>query len=569
MTGFFHLVKVFLINLFRLDKSQKKIKIILYTVLTVCFLPILIGACAAVFFAGKHAAESGMDISSEFVSSIYTVGMIVTFFFGLITMLQIVFFDKDAEFLLSLPFSPTRIFSAKLIAVYTTEVSVSLFFALPLPIVFGIGLAAGGGSITVLYFLSAVVMPFILPLLPLLVIALLTVPLMYLVSFFKRKSMLSLVAGIALFAAFFVVYFTVVGRVSNAGAEIGEGGEIDPNAFVESMILSFSAIGRYLYPIRFFTDFMFLKNAALNLLYFVLSLSALFAAVFFLSSKFYAKSMRGQIEHAASRSSKRKGYRLESRSLRKALLIKEIKMLSRDTGFAFQSYLGAIMAPLFIVFYNVSGILNMGGGSSAIGVGIALFLSYFFGIMFSAGMNYTAFAAFTREGKTFYINKYLPVPYAEIFRAKARFAWIVSCTGIVLGAIAVAVVLAVKGEAIWSALLNAVLFAGAGAALSFSLNRFGLRRDLKRPTLDWNNVKEALKSNTYLMFPMLIAVGASLIPMIVGIVFAALAEVGLFPRWVAYLVFWLFAYMCALIVYLAIGRKKEEDLDALFNRIEC
>ena len=133
--------------------------------------------------------------------------------------------------------------------------------------------------------------------------------------------------------------------------------------------------------------------------------------------------------------------------------------------------------------------------------GVNLFLTAviaFYAMLLTCGVNYTAAGAYTREGRNFYINKYIPVSPALILKAKLRLADIVTIVAIVLtlGVTAVSGLIPIG---------NCLLMGVELALMGFGLNGMAIRRDLRRPKLEWNNVNEAFKNNFYMSVPMFVA----------------------------------------------------------------
>ncbi|MDR3263372.1 MAG: hypothetical protein LBT30_03595 [Clostridiales bacterium] len=566
MSSFLKLIRILLINVYRIDKEQKKTRLAMYILMAVVFVPILAGVCVFCFAAGKEIADKGLGVSADFLSMIFGAVVLIVFFFGLTAMLQVIFFSKDAEFLMSLPYSNVKLFLAKMSVVYISELLTSFVIILPLMIAFGAGSAAGGLGVSALYYIMIPFAIILLPLIPLLLIALLSFPLMYIVNFFKNKSIMSLIGIMLLFVGFFAVYFLGITALTGS-ASASEGTELDPE-FFSKLVIDFCTPARYFYPVKFLSLFLLLQNPLVNILFFVLSTAVLVGGAVFAAAKLYAKNITSQLESQSAASKTGIKYGTKSSSLERSLFIKEIKLLTRNTGTAFQSYLGMIMCPIILVFYSqtFSGLTQENAQASVL---MCFAMAMFLVPMMICGLNYTAHIAFTREGKYFYMNKYLPVPYKLVFKVKTVFATIIAGIGIVLSAITLAVMsFSISGNAA-AAFVNALLMCGASGIIAYSLNKLGIRRDLKRPKLNWNNIREALQNNTYVMLPMLISSAGGIFLMIVGIILSALAGSGYLNIYIAYAAFWGTSYLVAVLIYVIFGMKKEEMSDELFERIEC
>ncbi|MDR2046495.1 MAG: hypothetical protein LBP79_01090 [Clostridiales bacterium] len=563
MTDFIALVRVLAINAYRIDKDQKKQKRLVYALLAAGFGPLIVMMSVAMFFAGQATARNAPEASANVLSLLFGAGALVVMFFGITAMLQVMFFSSDADFLFTLPVRRGKIFLAKLAVVYITEV-LTVSALLPIALCFGIGLSAGGAAVSVAYWITLPAAILIVPLIPLFLIALLSFPVMYIVSFLKRKSMFALVGGLALFAVIFAVYFGGVSYFSSLGETAGESGA---GADLTELFLNFAAAGKYLYPFSFLAEFMMLRNPLLNLALFLLSAGALFAAALLICGGMYGRGVRAQQGGGKSPAEKTSvDLNVAAGTIEKELFKKEFKLLVRNTGFAFQSFLGVVIAPIIIVFYG--NMYTLGGGVSQelFSLGISMFMIF----MMVCGLNYTAHVAFTREGAYFYMNKFLPVPFRAVFDAKLKLAQAVSFAGIALSAVVVAVAnLSVAGS-VPLALLNFALVCAVAGVVSYSLNRFGMLRDLKRPNLKWNNVREAVKNNTYVMLPMFISAAGGFFIMIAGAVFGSLSLFGGGGAYkaFAYAAFWVCAALVSVLIFVVFGMKKFENIDAMLEKIE-
>jgi ABC-2 type transport system permease protein len=568
MTTFIALVRVFLTGTYRIDKDKKKQRLAMYIGMIFGFAPIIIFASLAIGAGGYYIAANNLPIGADFLSVILIFSVLIVFFFGLTAFLQVVFFNKDAEFLLTLPVSPVKLFLSKMTMVYISEAATAAAVSVPSMLAFGIGTALGGAQISALYFVMIPVTAVILPMLPLFLIALLSFPIMYVVSFFKNKLILSLVGGLLLFAGFFAVYFIGISSFSSGMAAVGEENGIQ---IITDMLIRITSVGKNLYPLKFLANFLLLENTFLNLLYFILSFAVLALAAYFIGSAMYFRSVRGQLD-SGKQTDKKVDLGRVSGSIEREVILKEVKMLARDTGFAFQSFMSVVLTPVVIAFYSYMFSGGMSGmeeaGDFAGGGFLIISISMMMIFMLICGANYTAHAAFTREGKHFYMNKFLPIPYETVFNAKLKFASAVSLVGIAVSAVVLAVTLTMSGENPFSAVLNSVLMCGATGVVAYSLNKFGMTRDLKRPKLNWSNVQEALKNNTYAMLPMLIAGGGGMFVMIVGMTLMGLNTAGFLDKTVAYVVFWAVTYLVAVLIFVLFGMKKFENINDLFERVE-
>jgi ABC-2 type transport system permease protein len=430
-----------------------------------------------------------------------------------------------------------------------------------------------------------ILLPFaalLLPVIPLLLASLLSFPIMYLVSFLRKRQALALVASLVGFLILFGLYFVGISALNSIGSSL-DGEEFEFVLITESTRAIIEGF-RHAYPINFLSQAM-MNGSLLHLLYFILSTAGLLGVSLLIAQLLYKRSVIAGLEssgHSKSSSTDifaklRESATDPQENLDKSLLTKEFKLLSRELGFAFQSYLGVLAAPIFIFLFGTLlapvfdfSSIDIEGEELPEFMGSLFFISMglFMILIFLGGTNYTAYVAFTREGKYFYMNKYLPVPYERLFRIKSLFATLVSATGIVLSSIAFIIVLALNGEHILNAMLQGILLTGVVIPITYSLNKLGVIRDLRRPKLNWSNMQEALKNNLYASVPTFIALAAGFVIMIAGSIISFLSP--FLHDALLYTVFWFIAYASAAVIYLLFGRNNPSDnIDYLFERIQC
>lgn len=112
---------------------------------------------------------------------VITMAAVVTglmvFFFGIFHILSALFLAKDTEFLASLPISQGKVFLSKFLMVLLAEYPITLLLMLPPVIIYGVGQNAG-----IMYYLLAVLCIIMIPLVPLVISAFLSLLLMKIVS---------------------------------------------------------------------------------------------------------------------------------------------------------------------------------------------------------------------------------------------------------------------------------------------------------------------------------------------------------------------------------------------------
>ncbi|MCX5780237.1 MAG: hypothetical protein NTV45_05360, partial [Firmicutes bacterium] len=120
-------------------------------------------------------------------------------------------------------------------------------------------------------------------------------------------------------------------------------------------------------------------------------------------------------------------------------------------------------------------------------------------IIFMAGTNAIAATSLSREGKEFYISKFLPLAYKKQIHAKLLSAFGFGILGALLFVIAARILMPVG-----LSLLAMILVVGLMA--SVPVVEAGLLLDIARPKLVWENETQAFKQNLNVIISMLVAI---------------------------------------------------------------
>ncbi len=504
---------------FRFDKSKQKQNskwriYVIYGIVGVLCLPLLGGIAYLLYLIGTFAAM--YDAQVGFLTCIFSIIQVVVLLFGIATVLNTIYFSKDNEMLLSYPLKPQTIFGVKLAFTYViefiTNFVLSLFAIIPFAIGAGLPFSIG----IILSF-------FILPMLPLLIATILTIPIMYLVSYFKNRSIMSTVALLVVTVVLFLLYFWVIQYLGMEGDEVA-----DMEAIVSAMIGNINTVANVMLPNKFLALSMVggaFGTAALNFLYAFLIDAGLFVIAYFVASFVYKRRVSTQLETPKSNSNKKQKYETGSKVW--MFIKKDIKEIVRYPALAFYCLFEVILGPicLIVVGLNIGGFV--GTEIEEIGMSFAevmaqvpdlvavVMISFITFVVLAT--NYTATTAFTRENKNFYILKILPMSYEKIAESKALLAFAVNEIGIVF-----MVVLSIF--LIQIPLLSALFTLVMCSLISLLFCYTQVYLDMRSPRLNWDNISAGLKNNPASMLSILLALVT--IGIVVGLYFLfSLAEI--------------------------------------------
>ena len=326
----------------------------------------------------------------------------------------------------------------------------------------------------------------LLPFLPLLLSALLSIPIMYLLAFLKNKGIWTTILLIVMFVAVFALYFKFISSVATStGGEDSESVVIIPDSAVPGI----QQAARILAPVYALVGMILGTDIWLNLLIVVASFAVLFALGYILSMTAYTKGVKAQFENNKTVVSKTREYR--QYSVVGSLVRMDFKEIMRQPMLAFYALFQIVFSPILIIFMgaNIGDISaempEAAGMVQAVFVMVAMFVI----LLLSSSVNYTALSSFTREGQNFFMLKALPVNPTEIIRAKTTLARIVNLAGVLIALV----------TTIFVFHLNFLYALGMGIfmlILSDGFTHYLVYLDFKKPKLVWENVVAALKNNT-------------------------------------------------------------------------
>lgn len=478
------LIKTLFRQQFRIDKSNKRSKrtrIGIYValgILIVIYLPLM--AVMLVSFS-KGCVENGFGQS--YLSMVFTAIEVFALIFGTIMLVNTLFFSKDNAFLSTLPVKPSQIFFAKLATVALNELMIAGTIGYIAVIIYGIVAKLG-----VLYYILGLLAVIISPLLSLLVSSILLFPLMYIMSFIKKSTVLTSIVSIVMYVLFFVAYFIFISSITTNIENT-----LDPN----SSLALITSLGNALFFNYALAGVVLINDIGKNLLIVLAVWGIGFVITYFLSNLVYRRGVTRQAETSSMKIAKQD---YKQGDVLKSLIKRDWNEIKRDNTLFFYCVLQVIMAPLAI--FLVVGVMykdmeiDMKSTLSTI-MGILFF------IMFSCGANYVATSSITRENRKWYFIKTIPIPYTMQIRAKVRLAYIFTIITSVLSTVS----LILTGVNTFVAILNLITV----LVLGYGFVCWQVKLDIDKPRLNWATIAEGLKNNSASIVTMFASMGIGLL----------------------------------------------------------
>jgi len=466
-------------------------------------LPVVLGISFMVF------AFSIIMVTLEIYDALATAGMqhvllnmavgatsVVIFFFGIIYVVSTMYHADDIEMLMALPLRAWQILGAKFITLIVYEYIMEAFILLP--ILVGFAIKAGTGGPYVIY---SVLMFAILAVIALAMAAVIVMVVMRFTGIGKNKQAFKFVGG--LIAVALAVGLNILVQSGMAA--------LDSNQIAALAAPSSAAvtIGNIFPGTGFGANALVLSNTWAGLGQFALFLlsCAAAAAVFLgVGQLAYFKGVVGVSETSAKRKAISQSD-LSRQTKRAAKLAaytrKEIRLIVRSPIAFMNCVLMNFLWPVIIIAY----MFTRGGSFAQVravisGMDDALLIAIIVAVCaFVASTTAITSTAISREGKSLYFMKYIPMDMARQLRAKIISGLIFPAAGFIL-LIAAAIVL---GVGVLPALVGLALGLLASAVIAV----IGLLIDVARPKRDWVNEQQAIKQNLNVVLHMLCGIGVA------------------------------------------------------------
>ncbi|WP_373899247.1 putative ABC transporter permease subunit [Haloimpatiens sp. FM7315] len=482
------------------SKSKLKLKkSLMYVFMFLCFLPI-----AFIIFeitSNFYDVFAMINQQSAVLSLGFSISCLLIFLFGIFYSINTLYFSKDLDFILPLPFKPWHIVGGKFVTMLIYEYLTGLMFIMPLIIAYGYKSAGG-----VLYYLYSLIIFLLIPIIPLILSSILVMLIMSFTSIAKDKDRFRKIGGI-ISIVFIVVLNGFMQKYSKASMDPEKANEI-----LNAGKNGFASIISKIFPTAKFAALGSANSGSLegfiNLIIFI-AISVLILCLFIaLAEGLYFKGAIG-ISETSSKRKKLSKEELNKNIVKQSTLIacikKELRLLFRTPVYFYNCVIMNFLWPVFFIIPMVVG--NEGGLSQ-----FEMFSGYlnnpnhypvvlagaFSMMIFVAGSNAVTSTAISREGGNIFICKYLPIPYKTQIMAKVL-------SGVFLGVISEAVLILVAVLLMHlNPYMGMVIFAISLLAILY-VCMLGIIIDLYRPKLSWVNEQQAVKQNLNAFIEMLIS----------------------------------------------------------------
>lgn len=407
---------------------------------------------------------------------IFTISTFILLLYSISNILKVFFYSEDLENLLPLPLSPHEILLAKFVVLVFPSYVLNIFMVAPVLLAYGVVASSG-----ILYYLFSIIVFILLPIIPNILMLIIMMMVMRYTNISKNKDRTKVISGVLSLA--FAIGVNILVRQQSLNIEIDGSMErwVESDALLVQITTYFPT--SYLGARSLDASLSGLFYLALYLLLSILAMWILLT----LGQKIYYKSIMGLNIASISKRKKRQKHHKQS-SVLLSYAMKEMKIAVRTPAYLVGCVLQTFYMPIFMFvitffdnseLYDVSGEANIGNGT----VLMIMVLATNFILSFSP-MSVTSIS---REGETWFTNRYLPIKATTIIYGKALPGWFMDILVLVLGGI-------LLYFAMGFSVLLLILWFMIGCMSTFISNVIAVYINGKKPHIHWENEQQALRS---------------------------------------------------------------------------
>ncbi len=420
------LVGMQLTNRKKFKKMKSKLHVLLYFLLRILLIAVITLVAGAVMWLCNS------------VFSIYITQDLLLFFIAFTQIISILgythslvdnlYLSKDNAILLQFPARHSEIFMSKMIVNYIVEFSRNLSFILPVLIAFGI---MGVTPIDIGYWFTIPLLLVILPLIPLFLGAILSIPYMYIQRLLKSVPLLQTFVGLGLLGILVYIGVKIIQLIPVPLRLLAL-----YTSFIEWLTGFISSVDSYLYGFQNIVNCLFPTRTALD---FVITIGigvVIVILAYVLAMPLFFRI----ISHFSERSVEKKHDKVKinkQRTVFGSYFYKELITIVRTPGKLFGYLSGIISFPflLFAINYIFTAI-----NTSSIGQSLVIGFNIMIGLVLATANNSSIATTISNEGAEFAVLKTAPSQTYKIVWSKICVHLIFSMLSIIAGFICLGVI---------------------------------------------------------------------------------------------------------------------------------
>ncbi len=505
-------------------KNNKKFSPKIMTAVLALLLGAYVAFLALTFTFGTAKYDNQGLIAGAFIG----VAQMIVLVLGIFAVINVLYFSKDTMLLSSLPVKSSAIFLAKIMLIYLMEIGISTLISVPALLTIGIYRAVTGVVVSIGYFVYTVLSVVLIPIIPLLIVSVLSLPLMYIVSYIKKHGVASVVFSVVV-AGIAVAVVLAMQIYVNSGAGFNDA---DDEVAMQSMLALFTVINRILifnYPLRMAMTVGNATSILWFLAYFLIGVFSI-AVSLVISSKLYAKVLGKGLENGSNHARKSRGELVyETRSFRRTFIVKELRTFVKTPALFINLIIPVIIMPIAMCILVFSmGQVEADETAYFDPNMVYMPMMFYIAVMMTCFGNFLAMVGFSREGKNFIVLKTLPISATDVVQLKSALALCANAFLSVVSGISVLIGLLVARSSVAFCLISSLFTLLVCMVFGSAYDLLALNNDMKKLNINWQNLSEITKKNPNIVGIQMFVIVLSLVMMIVlGVGLALLPILGL------------------------------------------
>lgn len=444
-------------------------------------LLLLVAITAALAYGFSRVFLLGFSINAELIALLLLIVQAITLVFTTARVISTLYLSHDNELLICLPVTANQFFISKILLVYFKEFAFNAMLCLPLFLCLGIF-----GGLGVSFYCAIPLYLILLPILPIILASFLSIPVMRVLAFLKRHSVLAIIVLLVLVAGALWAYISLIAGVAGSFNIVEQQMQL-----VTSINQTVRSIGSRIFIYYQLAEAMFSFSMWYYIPLFLVLCALLAFATVMIIRPFYFRVAMPQLENRITMRSARKKREFRMTNPFVSLIKKEMLCIFRSPSAVFEYFLFTLLMPFIVISYdrllmtvsvNQAGD-NMIAGAHVMIVAILAMLS-----------NISSASAISRDGATFHTSKIVPVDYFTQVFAKLSFNAIFT-----VGAIILTAIISVFSYPVWQIVLGsiAVIFAAIGHIA------FCLEMDIKHPSVAMQGDEESSTTSKSMPYALL------------------------------------------------------------------
>ena len=467
------ILKNSLTNTYKLKSMTKKKLLLIFILVIYVFISIFM--MLNNFFGNIYETLFKMNLSHYYLTIIFSITSIFSFFFTIFSAKNALFENKDNDLLFSLPIKKKTVLLSRLSSILIYNFLIGLFIIIP-----GIYVYLINELISVEKLIVIIVLTLFSSAIPTILSSLFGYLIALITSKSKNKNIIELIS----YMAFIGIYMLAIYQ-----------GDSILKLLVNHPKLLNTILKYIFFPIYLINLSITKENIVYTIIYIIINITIIYLFITLLNKLYYKLIVKLGVQKTSTNFNMKK---LNKNSPIVSLIKKEIKRYFSSPIYIFNTSFGIlvlIIASIASLFYKSNELLAIVGDD----LSLNSFMLVFYLLTFAIGLSVTTNSSISIERNNFWILKMLPVTAKEVLKAKKSVNLVLLIPTILLSLIIFTISGYIK---IYETIFLMIIM----TIFSITISNFGLICNLLFPKFDAPNdtviIKQSLSSMMGIIIPL-------------------------------------------------------------------